>query len=158
MKLSDRQKIAARLMAAGVSQVKIAERLEVDPNTVYLWTKKKPFREEWDFWRRKGVEIFEKRVEQLLGLGVDRVTDILLDGRDPDALVAFDKIVRISGKYKDKLIVEKEAAEEDPIEQIRDIVRDINATLGITDTNMETKDSKVQKSRRPRQLDESGSV
>jgi len=157
MKLSDRQKIAARLMAAGVSQVRIAERLGVDPNTVHLWRKKKPFRKEWDFWRRKGVEVFEKRMEQLLGLGADRVTDILLDGKDNDALTAFDKVMRATGRYKDKIIVEEPKPEEDPIEQIRGIVRDINDTLGIPDTKVGEEDSKTEEGRRPRQLDESNS-
>lgn len=157
-RLTDQQRIGARLMAAGVSHVRIAERLGLNANSVGLWKKKKHFRTELDFWRRKGAEIFEDRMEQLLNVGADRVTDILLDGRDNDALTAFDKVMRATGKYKDKIIVEKETPEEDPIEQIKNIVEDINNTLGITNTGVGKKDSKAQESRRPRQLDKSNSV
>jgi len=157
MKLSDRQRIAARLLAAGVSQKKVAERLEVDPNTVHLWTKKKPFRKEREFWRRKGVEIFEKRMEQFLGLGADRIEDILLEGKDVDALTALDKVIRVTGKYKDKVIIEKQPSEEDSIERLKTIVQDINDTLGIPDTKVGEEDSKTEEGRRPRQLDESNS-
>ena len=131
MKLTDQQRIAAKYLVAGYTQTQVGEILGVDYQTIHSWFKKKVFRQKVDFWRKKSDDIFETKMNESLGLVGDRLVQILMGGKDVDALSAAEKILRSRGKLQDKLIVES-LEKEDPIDKLTRLLGLDRAELDIT--------------------------
>jgi hypothetical protein len=156
MKLTEQQKIAVRLLVGGVSQADVARRFEVDPNTVYFWTKKRVFQEEMEFQRSKRDELLEEGLHTLVSLIPTRLQEILMHGKDVDSLGAIDKVLRFFGKYDDKITVTSRSIEtrEDAYEYASNIARSYNIHIDLGPYGIVQPDGSIK---RPRSIISSGS-
>ncbi len=157
MKLTENQKIVAKLLAWGVSQAEAARRLDVTQATIYNWLKKKVFREERDFWIQRANEIWERNTENVLGLASDRLVEIVRDGKDADSLKAIEMILRTKGKMKDTLEVKdvtpgKGEAIGKFIESLARAELAVGITYKGTAGEIAEEDKKIRIRREPRKL------
>jgi len=127
MPLTEKHKIAARLLAAGLYVTEVARRLEITPDAVHKMLHRRAFRDEVDFWRKKGVEIFEERMRRLMGIIGDRLTQIILYGKDADSLNAMEKALRALGLDKQ---ITQDPSRENALEELATLLSNATITAG----------------------------
>ena len=112
--LSVQQELAVRLFSSGMSRTEVSRRVSRSVETVQNWFKVEPFIEALALWVEKRDAMFEAEMQGLVTLVGWRLRDILINGKNADALQAIDKILRLNKKYDDVLRVkyEKVSAEE----------------------------------------------
>ena len=123
--MKENQKIAIHLLASGVTQTKVAERLSVSIQTIINWMKNKRFHQVFQDCILKRDEAFEQEMERMLSMIPDRIFEIIQKGKDADSLKAIEIVLRKLGKAGEERmsVMAEERSEEEINEWIAGIAR-----------------------------------
>ena len=112
MLLRHRHRVAAKMIAGGLSMQDVAKELMTTPQKINVWMKFPEFKDEVRFWINKANEIFEQRMNNVLPLVADRMIQIMREGKDSDSNTAIQLILKTRGKLVDKYMVKKDETDE----------------------------------------------
>ncbi|RPJ09590.1 MAG: hypothetical protein EHM36_04170 [Deltaproteobacteria bacterium] len=126
--LKDIHNIVIHKMLMGYSQADIARELNIHHDTIQKWMRHSEFREALAMARAARDHMFHEQMKALMMRVPPALTDILEHAKNTDKLGATHQILRVMGKYDDKLTVKEEAEYVDPEEE--ELLRSVGSSTG----------------------------